>query len=237
MKKTSTLPMVFVALAVSIVSAHAIPTGKSNESGDYVSGTGISHMLNAGIYGGSLEREVEYKNTVRTLESKQSVVYLGLEPTPWATVFVGAGLADHQVGLLESDTTQKIEAGVLLNLVDHVILDPTLFEDKLRVNAGASWAYTEAEWLNNDVRWQEATAFLTVSIVNDTTGNKFFNPDSVAIYMGPLFNYIQSDEIELRDEFGFLAGIEIFVTDSISIDLGMRHIDTTGFEGGLHIDF
>jgi len=237
MKKTSIALIAFAVLATSILSAHAIPTGKSNESGDYVSGTGISHMFNAGIYGGSIEREVEYRETMMPLESKQSIVYMGIEVTPWATVFVGGGLADHQVGMLESKTTQKVEAGLLLNLVDHVFLDPTLFEDKLRINAGASWAYTEAEWLDNDVRWQEATAFLTVSIVNDTIGNKFFNPNSIAIYMGPLFNYIQSDEIELEDEFGYMAGIEVFLTESISIDLGMRHISTTGFEGGLHINF
>ncbi|MBL7076838.1 MAG: hypothetical protein ISS31_05140 [Kiritimatiellae bacterium] len=237
MKKTSIALTAFAILATCLASAYAIPTGKSNESGHYISGTGISHMLNAGIYGGSIEREVEYNNAVRTLESKQTVVYLGLEVTPWATVFVGGGLADHQVGMLESDTSSKLEAGILLNLVDHVILDPTLFEDKLRINAGASWAYTEAEWLAQDVRWQEATAFLTVSIVNDTIGNKFFNPNSVAIYMGPMFNYIQSGEIELREEFGFLAGIELFLTESISLDIGMRHLDTTGFEGGINIDF
>jgi opacity protein-like surface antigen len=164
-------------------------------------------------------------------------VYVGLEVTPWATIFVGGGMGDHQLGMTESDTRHKLEAGILVNLIDHEILDPTLFEDKLRVNAGASWAYTEAEWVDQDVRWQELTAFLTVSVVNDTTGNKFFNPNSVAVYAGPLFNYIQSDEIELRDELGFLAGIEIFLTESISLDLGMRHISTTGFEGGLRIDF
>ncbi len=237
MKKTSIALSASVVLAISIVSAYAIPTGKSNESGDYVSGTGISHMLNAGIYGGTIEREVEYRNAVLPLDSKQAVAFLGLELTPWATAFVGVGLADHQVGMMESDTTHKLEAGVLLNLVDHEILDPALFEDRLRVNAGASWAYTGAEWASKDVRWQEATAFLTVSIVNDTTGNKFFNANSIAIYLGPLFNYIQSDDIELREEFGYMAGIEVFLTESISIDLGMRHIDSTGFEGGLNIDF
>ncbi|MDP6490801.1 MAG: hypothetical protein QGG69_03390, partial [Kiritimatiellia bacterium] len=97
--------------------------------------------------------------------------------------------------------------------------------------------YTEAEWLGSEVRWQEGTAFITVSIVNDTTGNKIFNPNSVAVYVGPFYNYIDSDDIRLEDDFGFMAGIEVFMTDHITLDLGLRHMDAMTYEGGVHIRF
>ncbi len=237
MKKTSIVVLASIFLAVCLASAHAIPTGKSNESGDYLSGTGLSDRLSAGIYTGSLEREVLYRSVLTVLESKQSMVYLGLDLTRWLTLFVSGGLADHQVGLLESGSTQKVEAGILLNLIDHDILDPSFFEDKLRLNVGASWGYTEAEWLGRDVTWEEGTAYITVSVVNDTTGNKIFNPNSVSVYVGPLYNYIQSDDIELEDHLSFMAGIEVFLTDHIMLDLGLRHMDAMTYEGGVHIRF
>ena len=68
-------------------------------------------------------------------------------------------------------------------------------------------------------------------------GNKFFNPNSIAIYGGPMFSYIQSDDIEADKEFGFMAGVEVFVSESISLDAGIRQFDGTGFEGGIHIRF
>lgn len=237
MNKLSIALSVLALFTVCTVASHAIPTGKRNESGAYLSGTGLPHTLRAGIYGGAIERDVKYGTRRIPLESKHYLAYLGVDIVPWLTTFIGAGIADHQAGSFDSETKNKIEAGVLLNLIDHVILDPTLFEDKLRVNAGASWTYTEAEWQNDNVRWQELTAFATVSIVNDTVGNKLFNPNSVAIYAGPLFNYIQSDELELSEELGFMLGLEIFMTESVALDLGIRNIDTTGFEGGLHIHF
>ncbi len=194
-------------------------------------------MLSVGIYGGSIERQVEYANSVESLDTEYFTICLGIEVTPWLTAFLGTGRADHQLGTQGSDGSQTFEAGFLFNLIDHEILDPTLFEDKLRVNAGLSLAYSDAEWDDDEVQWQEITAFLTASIVNDTIGNKFFNPNSVAIYIGPMFNYIESSDIELRETFGFMAGIEVFLTESVSLDMGLRHLDSTGFEGGLHIDF
>jgi hypothetical protein len=237
MKKRSSAILVFALIAVCLTSAHAIPTGKSNESGDYLSGTGLSDRLSAGVYTGSIEREVKDLDTLTVLESKHSMIYLGLDLTRWLTLFVSGGMADHQVDLLESDSSQKVEAGVLLNLIDHDILDSSFFEDKLRLNAGASWGHTEAEWLGREVSWQEGTAFITLSIVNDTTGNKIFNPNSVSVYVGPLYNYIKSDDIELEDNFGFMAGIEVFMTDHITLDLGLRHMDAMTYEGGVHIRF
>ena len=152
MKRTPLALITFAVLAASILSARAVPVAQSNESGDYIFGTGLSHRLSAGVYGGSLDREIEYDNASETLQSKHAMVYLGVTPTRWLTLFGVIGLAEHQVvGLATSDTTQKFELGFLLNLIDHEILDPTLFEDRLRLNAGASWAYTDAEWEGDDV--------------------------------------------------------------------------------------
>jgi opacity protein-like surface antigen len=239
MKKTFTFLSAAALLAISFTAAQAFPTGKSNESGDYLNGTGLSHLLSGGIYGGSLERDVEYgdASTVLPLESSKAVIYLGLNLRPWLTLFAGVGGADHDLGMAESDTTHVIEAGLLINVIDHDILDSSLFEDRLRINMGATWAATEAEWYGEDVKWQEINAFATISIVNDTTGNKLFNPNSIAIYAGPVYSHIVSDDLEADQELGFMAGIEVFVSESITLDLGVRQFDSTGFEGGLNIQF
>ena len=237
MKNTFTLLSAAALLAISFTAAQAFPTGKSNESSDYLNGTGISHMLSGGIYGGSLERDMEFGSTVLPLETSKAVIYLGMNLRPWLTLFAGVGGADHELGMAESDSTYVLEAGLLINVIDHVILDPSLFEDRLRINMGATWATTEAEWYGEDVKWQEINAFATISIVNDTTGNKLFNPNSIALYAGPVYSYITGDDLEADQELGFMAGIEVFVSETISLDLGVRQFDSTGVEGGLNIQF
>ena len=237
MKNTFTLLSAAALLAISFTAAQAFPTGKSNESGDYLSGTGLSHLLSGGIYGGTIDRDMQYNDTVLPLESSKAVIYLGLNLRPWLTLFAGVGGAEHTLGMSESDTTHVIEAGLLINVVDHDILDPSLFEDRLRINMGATWATTEAEWYGEDVKWQEINAFATISIVNDTTGNKLFNPNSIALYAGPVYSYITGDDLEADQELGFMAGIEVFVSETISLDLGVRQFDSTGVEGGLNIQF
>ncbi|MBT3294707.1 MAG: hypothetical protein HN919_01280 [Verrucomicrobia bacterium] len=237
MKKTFALLSAAALLAISFTSAQAFPTGKSNESGDYISGTGLSHLLNGGIYGGTMERDVQFGAVVLPLETSKAVLYLGLELRPWVTLFVGGGAAEHELGMADGDSSHMVEAGLLLNVIDHDILDPTLFEDRLRLNMGATWSMTEANWYGEDVKWQEINAFVTLSIVNDTTGNKHFNPNSIALYAGPMYSYIDSDDLEADQELGFMAGIEIFMSETISLDLGLRQFDGTGFEGGLNIQF
>ncbi|NQU39134.1 MAG: hypothetical protein HQ523_04200 [Lentisphaerae bacterium] len=237
MKKTFTLLFVLTLLFSGISSAFAFPMSKSNESGDYLWGTGIAHSLSAGVYGGSTERDVKIGLSTVTKESEKAIVYMAVDLQPWLLLFGGIGGANHALGLSADSSAMQAEAGLLVNLVDHDILDPTLFEDKLRVNIGATWGLTQGEWFGEDIKWQELTAFATVSVVNDTVGNKFFNPNSIAIYVGPVFSYIQSEDIEVDQELGYMAGVEVFVSESISFDLGIRQFDGPGFEGGLHIRF
>jgi opacity protein-like surface antigen len=196
-------------------------------------------MLSAGVYGGTCERDVKYKGgVVMPLETQKAVLYLGVDIMPWATLFVGGGTANHEFGgVAADDSSFVVEAGLLIGVIDHEILDPTLFEDRLRVNVGASGSYTDADRFGDTLWWQELTAFATVSIVNDTTGNTFFNPNSIALYMGPYFSYIQSSDIEAEETLGIMAGVEVFVSESISFDIGIRDLDSTAIEGGLHIRF
>ena len=237
MKKTFTFLFVLALLLTSVMPASAVPMGKSNRSHDYLSGTGLSHLFSAGVYGGATERDVKMGHAVVTKESEKALVYIGVDLQPWLVLFAAIGGANHAIGLSEDASDMQTEAGLLVNLIDHDILDPTLFEDKLRVNLGATWGMTQGAWFGEEVKWQELTAFATVSIVNDTIGNKFFNPNSIALYVGPLYSYLQSDDIEVEEELGYMAGIEVFVSESVSFDMGIRQFDGPGFEGGLHIRF
>jgi hypothetical protein len=213
--------------------------GKSNESGDYLNGTGLSHLLSGGIYGGTQDRDMRFgdDSIVVPLESSKAVIYLGLNLRPWLTLFAGGGGAENNLGMVESDSTYVLEAGLLANVIDHDILDPSLFEDRLRLNVGATWSMTKADWYGEDLKWQELNAFATISIVNDTVGNKHFSPNSIALYAGPIYSHIVSDDLDADQEIGFMAGIEVFVSESISLDLGMRQFDDSGFEVGLNIQF
>ena len=137
----------------------------------------------------------------------------------------------------EGDAEFEYGAGLRLNILDHEIPDPTLFENRLRITAGAQYTWTQADQDLYPWKWEELVADLTVSIVNDIEGNALYLPNSIALYVGPVLSIIRSDTIKADDKFGYSAGVEVYFTECVSFDLGIQKLDDTGYVGGLHIRF
>jgi opacity protein-like surface antigen len=232
------LLLAVAVLAVGSTAAVAVPVGSSDLQADYLFGPNIPSFVGCGVYGGVQDREVVVRSFTETLSSSRVMAYLSVEPLSWLTLYVAGGMGRHELGNAPTSSSElEYEAGFHLNLVDRIILDPTLFEDRIRLNTGASISGARGEWYGDTVDWHEIQASLTLSVVNDVSGNKFFNPESIALYVGPLFSILQGDELEESTQFGLLVGVEVFVSDSLSFNLGMRHIDETGIDAGLHLHF
>jgi hypothetical protein len=226
-------PLAVALLCISTI-ASAAPVASSNLGREYLIGSSGLENWSAGIYGGTFQREITFNGFDTELESNRGYFYLGYDVMRWMTPYAALGVSDSKIGGVSGESAEfAYELGVHFNLIDHEMMDSTLMEDRVRVNANVSYGATEA----SDVRWSELTASLTAGLVNDLDGNKTFVPESIGLYLGPVFSYIRSDEIEANNEVGLLVGLDFYVTPRVVLDINAIIIDDTSVFGGLHFRF
>lgn len=234
------------AVTVSVLCcwrADAAPRATSNRTRDYVIGTQGLEGWSCGIFGRYQEREVEVgeRDYPDTLENTRGMVYVGYDLLSWATPYVAVGLgqSDFNSGL-DSDEKMAYGGGVSIHLMDVLIPDPALMEDRFRIEANAQYIQNEAEVLEETIEWGEFYASLTVGIVNDLEGNTLFHPKSIGIFAGPAISQFIGSDLDHQDSgdrIGFTAGMEIFLTDSISVYGSAEVFENAGVGAGLHMRF
>jgi len=236
---------VVVALTVfhQVPAARAVPVGNSDTDLDYIVDDSSLHGWCFGVYLVEQDIDIQVKSVKANLlmEQEKAMVYLGINLFPWIMVYATAGESETAIdGWFFGDPAHEVEygGGFQANLLSREIPDPTLMENKLRVNAGAQYVVASSDIIGEEWEWAEVTANLTVSIVNDLDGNRLFLPNSIALYVGPFYFDIISDDISHRgDEFGYEIGMEVFFTESVSFDFGMRRLNDSGLTAGMHVRF
>lgn len=231
--------LLFGQLSVSL----AVPVGNSNAGRDYLINDSALSRWSVGVYGADRDREIDLDGSPLsfTLEQRKSMVYVGFNLSSWLMVYGTIGESESKLrGVQFPDASNELEygAGVHVNVLDHEIPDPTLFENKIRVNIGGQYTFAETDHAFADWQWEEYMVYATVSIVNDIVGNKLFLPNSIALYGGPVYSGIRSDDIkQTENEFGYNVGLEVFLTESVSLDIGIEKYDATGYAVGVHVRF
>jgi len=234
--------VVLALLAVLIPTlVTAVPAGSRNEGINHLfKGYGLD-WLSAGVYGFQIKRDVELANVNRTIpvEIQRVTGYLGANLLPWATVYGVGGMNAVKLGSGGSYAGSEAIYGVgaRFALLDHRVTEPTSEIDRWRLTAGVEYLLTETRTGNQTWKWQEINAALTVSVVNDLIRNKFFAPESILLYAGPYLSILDGDELEGRNAFGAVAGLEIFVNDSVSLDFKMLILDSVGGGAGINVHF
>ncbi len=235
--------VVVLSLSVNLPFAQAVPVSNSGTDLDYIIDDSSLHRWCFGVY--ALEQDIDIKiksnNFTMILEQQKAMAYLGYNIFSWMMVYGTIGESENRLdGWQFVDPAHELEygAGFQVNILSREIPDPTLFENKLRITAGAQYTVASTDVPGAEWRWAEVTAHVTLSIVNDIAGNKLFLPNSIALYGGPIYSDIISDDIvQLGDEFGYNLGLEVFYTESVSFDIGLRKLSDTGVTAGLHVRF
>jgi len=230
--------VVFILFAVTSSMLHAVPIGNSNAGREYLAGASDLGNWSCGLYADLRSHNVDTRWHPSTTEyvSQGGMIYIGYDLVRWITAYVVGG--GSQISLGGSGTgSAKYGVGMHFNILDHEIMDPTLFEDRLRLNAGWLATATQAEWSSHGTDIYEAFASLTVSVVNDLEGPKKFVPNSIALYAGPLYSGLFSADVFGKTPLGFTAGLEIFYTERVSFSVGVNQFNSSTMpSGGLHID-
>jgi hypothetical protein len=239
-KPLHTLFIVVAALAVCSAATHAMPIGSSNIPFDYmVKGQDLS-IIRLGLYGISTKREIKWDGTgvTQILKSKRSQGYLGVDLMPWLTVYGIAGQSESKFGTQPyGNAESSLGAGVLINVLHHFIHEPVLMEDVVRINLGAEWTRSSADTSFSSADWDEVAIALTFALINHVDTSKLFHPESIGLYIGPLYSRYISDDFEAKDEIGVVAGMEIFFTDTVSLDFEAQHFSETSAAGGINFHF
>lgn len=231
--RTSAVALALVVFAMTF-AAKAAPIGHSNRAADYlVAADDLSRFI-AGVYYDSVEHEVKRDGRRVTMDSERSMAHVGFTALPWLVPYVTIGEADTDIqGGQENGTVWG--GGVWFNLVDHDLLDPILMEDRLRLRASADYLRGQGRTVSGkDLEWNEWHSALTVGVINDTRGNKRFTPQSIELFAGPVYSFIDGD-IESTDEFGYTAGVAVHLTERITLDTAVEDIGDISVSVGLHV--
>lgn len=241
MKKTTfTTSVVLLSLFATPFMLTAMPIGSSNNPMEYlVKGRDLS-WLSIGLYGSETKRSIERDATglTTTLESRHVNGYIGIDALSWLTVYAIGGQSESKYGSLSyADGEAEYGVGIRANLLNHFLREPMLMEEDIRLNLGAHYRQSSSDLGATSIDWNEISAALTLALVNHSDRNKAFAPESVSIYAGPMFSTLLSDDFEAEDHAGAVAGIEIFFTDSVTLDIEVQHVGETSVGGGINLHF
>jgi hypothetical protein len=222
----------------TLTTAWAVPVGNNNVGREYLVAAQDLSVWRFGAYVEEREHDIEiYRGFAEPVKLSKTMGYVGLDILPWITVYGTAGSCDADLNAW-GGSEPEYGAGINLNLLDYEILDPTLFEDRVRVNAGFRATRSETSIrFSEKAKWTEWFASATLSIVNDVKGEKFFSPNSIVLFGGPLYASLDSPDFDQDNTFGFTLGIEIFYTDSISFYGALETFEGSGAMAGIDIRF
>ncbi|OGV66263.1 MAG: hypothetical protein A2283_12090 [Lentisphaerae bacterium RIFOXYA12_FULL_48_11] len=242
MKKRFLIACLSVVVILSNISQIiAAPVGRSNSGREYLAGTQDLSAWSAGLYFMSIDRDVEFFLGSQSMKQDKVMGYVGYDVIPWITAYIVAGSTKTRIGWggNAQDSDAEIGLGAMFNLLDTEIEDPTLLEDRLRINANIQYTKGSGTYADDvtGIDWYELSGSLTLSLVNDLTGDKFFAPSSIALFIGPAFSKLTSGDIEEEKPFGMTAGLDVFLNEKVSLEAAYTKYDRSTYSFGVNIHF
>lgn len=246
MKKTTFSLFAGILLTAILSDAQAGSRAPSNLSREYLVNVNSLSPWSFGAYFDVAEKSVtmDWPHANVDLSCTKYMTYLGYDVFSWLTPYLVAGSSQSKFssGYVSQmgDSSAQYGLGLQANLIDHEVADPTLMEDRIRLNASLEYSWTESEYAGQTVDWVDFDAALTLAIVNDVAGNILFVPESIAFFGGPIYSTWSSQDFspaQNRDELGFTFGLEVFYTTSVSFNIRANMLDQTGMTAGLNVRF
>ena len=200
---------------------------KLDSAGVFMYGSKLNYQRNMGYIGYDFFRDYDFLRCMTT----------------YATLGTGSlKIGNGQ----RSGSCAQYGVGAHFNLLDKDILDPTLAEDKIRVTAGVEYIASNPSvdtsgfgFDKQSISFDELSGSLIVSFVNDIEGDKTFLPFGLSVFAGLLYSdfITNSHDLKADSQLGYIAGLEVFYTESISFFLAAENIGSSGYTAGVDIHF
>ena len=211
-------------LAVGMPTLQAAPRAAEASGAHYlIAAESLEHWHLGGYY---RYQERELKG-VDTLKQSKAMMHLGRDIFPWLAIYgvVGSSQAklEHGWGGY-SDSALEYGGGAWLNLLDHDILGNLMLESRLRLQALGQISRSSPEINGTDTSYTEFYGNLTLSIVNELIGNKSIWPDAIALFVGPVYNHIESNKLDEKgSSVGLIGGLDFYITKGVTMSLSYEH--------------
>lgn len=226
----------------SIDEAKAVPVGAGRDSGHYFLGDQELSRFMVGVYYLDREREIITPN-ITSFQATKTMAYVGYEFLYGLSGFVTFGSTEIEAKGFDprtrrfqswQDTHSEYGFGLQFNILDHEIPDPTLMEDRIRVNATIQYTQSGAD-LSSEIDLEEIYGSITIAFLNDIEGNKYFHCDNVGFFFGAVYSDLKSSGIDETSAFGYCAGIDIRFSETVSFEFGVESLDDGAMFGAIHI--
>lgn len=237
-----------MCLILTVSALQASPVWTSNRDSEYLlSSDKDLSFLSVGFNIESVEREIEIRDTANVLqrpvlELNRYRGYLGCEVFDWLTIYGTAGGARSGIKANTEETEANAEygAGFRINFLDHIIADPLVIEDRIRLTATVQYTKSSMNF-TRQYNWSETRSSVQFSIINDVAGNPYFRPEAIGLNVGYVYSDLRGDNgiDEVHPGFATL-GAEIFYSKSISFDGSVyfgNSNETRGMIAGFHLRF
>ncbi|MFO7870496.1 MAG: hypothetical protein R6V03_03580 [Kiritimatiellia bacterium] len=176
-----------------------------------------------------------------SMEGTKQYVWVGYDFERFVTSYLLFGNSSTRIGTSSSESDTEYGVGVLFNLLNREVMDPILGRNLvfniIRVNGGIEYTSSGGSFHHNNLEWRELYISLTLSLVNELTGETFFVPDSVGIFGGPVYSHYHGADLEEEDSIGYSAGLELYFSEKMSVYLGLHSLGTAGNMAGLRMRF
>jgi opacity protein-like surface antigen len=233
--RVTTCVTALLIFEVLISGAYAMPRGYSASGMNYIEGSSDLSRWSLGFYSYGRNREVEIDNVDLTLETMSVMGYVGYDLKRWLTFYATAGTCNFTIEEYSECSSGELGFGLKANLLDHEILDPTLFEDKIQLNAAVECSLASFEWLDSSTAFVELSGSLTLGLINDIEGNKFFLPNSIGIFAGGVISDFVADNVSACQKLGYTAGMDLFYSENVTLEIRMEGFEGTSFMGGINL--
>jgi hypothetical protein len=197
-----------------------------------------------------LERDLELSDgTTGRLRANSLGPYLGVDVTPWFTVFGTWSILDVEEvdvpgGDAEYEDDLRWSIGAAANLWQTDIDRPDAMSGRVSIRASLEYTSYDATSKGINVDWTEFAIALPFGYELYNERTKLSGVYSLLLFAGPLYSSVEGDvdgsvpsvSFDESENWGLLAGTELFLAENVSLTGQIHYFDQVSgsFAGRYH---
>ena len=231
-----------VVLQAGFVMAGAFPTSISREALN----VGVpSERLSVGLNYEDIKLGIDFDDGPDVvLDAESWDVYIGYDVLPWLTVFTTLGSSEiDDTDEVDTSAKFKISGGFNAYLWEGDVLDPTYMAGRFTLKTTFELSRYDSDSDVGDVSWIDATLAIPLGyeLFDDYPESAKGISTSLAMYIGPAISYVNGTwespvgdrDFEGKELFGFIGGVDLFLSPTLSMGVAFSYFDETTVGGSL----
>ncbi len=181
-------------------------------------------------------------------KAKSYSAFVGLDLTPWFTLYGTLGEADvdafHKV---YDDGNLRWSLGAVASLWQYKMDDPEFMSGIYSLRAQGEWSYVglDADGDDGDVEDYSASLVLNWELFARDEESVDRHPFSLNFYAGGLVSYLDGSvevegvgrDIDEHQSLGSVAGLELYISHNLSVGFSWQMLDRDSYHATLHYHF